>query len=132
MNLSHIADMIVAAGQGVIGKTLFIHHMPETCAKGVVLRTPLDGIPVNNYLPDYYQGKFQVIIRDKTHASGQPRADALFDLLEMYNRDFLDKKGKLVMRIVQSYPCTKPIVYPRSPDNLIEWSITFDVTYLEL
>lgn len=132
MNLDSIAQVITEAGLGAPGKTLFMHHMPETCAKGVLLRLPMEGIPTNQYIPGYYNGSFQAIVRDKNHASGQDLADRLSKLLTFYERNFADKKGRVYQRILQCYPCQKPIVYPRLPDNLIEWSIKFDVDYLEL
>lgn len=132
MILEALATVLVENKIGVLGKTLFIHHMPETCKQGVVLRLPLSGIETDNYKPGFYKGSYQVIVRDKAHETGQALADKIFKVLEFYNRDFADKKGNPTVRVVQSYNCVKPVVYPRLPDNLLEWSTMFDIHYLEL
>lgn len=132
MNLDPIAEIIAAANQGVVGKSLFLFNMPETCAKGVVLRLPVDGISVSQYLPGYYKTYFQAIVRDKSFASGQGRAEALSSLLTFYDRTFTDSANKPYLQIKICYPCVKPIVFPRMTDNLLEWSIKFDVVYVEL
>lgn len=132
MILEAIATVLVENKLGVMGKTLFLHHMPETCKQGVVLRIPLSGIQTDSYKPGFYKSGYQAIVRDKAHESGQALADKVMEKLEFYNRDFADKKGKPTIRILQSYACILPVVYPKLPDNMLEWSTMFDIQYLEL
>lgn len=128
MILEAVATVITDAKLGVLGKTLFLHHMPETCVQGIVLREPLDGIPTDNYKPGFHNGWYQVIVRDRSHPSGRDLADKLFTLLEFYDRTFTAQGVK----IIQSYSRNLPIVYPRTPDNLLEWSIRFDTQFVRL
>jgi hypothetical protein len=132
ITLEYFAKLIADAGYGVLGQNLFIHHMPETIPGGIVLRGPLQGVPLNHYIPGYYKGSFQLIVRSSDHASGQALSDQVSALLYFENRDVLDDQGALIMRINHVFPRVKPIVYPRLPNNSIEWSITFDVNWIEL
>ncbi len=132
MNLDAICQIIEDAGLGTLGESLFQHHMPETATQGLVLRLPLEGVPINHYIPGFRRGSFQVIVRDDRFAEGQAVAERVFDLLTLHRRDFQDAQGKLYFRILQCLPRTEPIVYPRMGSNLTEWSINFDVAYLNL
>ena len=132
MILEAIATVIVEQGLGVLGSTLFLHHMPETCQQGVLLRLSLEGVETDNYKPGFYKTWYQVIVRDTTYASGEAKAQALFSGLEFYNRSFTDTLGRPTIKILQSYNRNLPVPFPRSPDNLLEWSIRFDLQFVQL
>ncbi len=132
MNLDAISQILQEAGLGAPGDYLFQHHMPDTASHGIVLRMPLEGVPINHYIPGFRRGSFQAIVRDDHFTEGQSVAERVFDALTIYERDFKDAQGKLYFRILQCLPRTEPIVYPRMGSNLTEWSINFDVAYLNL
>jgi hypothetical protein len=126
MNLDVIMKIISDAGLGVEGSTLFQHRMPAEKKTGILLRNPLDGIPINPELPDYVRGKLQVIVRNSDQGKGDQLSNKIMKLLTIYNKDYSDADGHLLVSIKQMYPSTLPVVYPRSDGNGIEWSINFD------
>ena len=130
MNLEIIANLIIEAGLGVEGVSLFIDHMPETCEVGVMIRNPLQGNPINHYIPGYEKWQFQIIVRDRKHVDGQRRSDALGALLYFSNRDFMQDNG-VNLHVNFCRPRTRPVTYPRLPNNLIEWSTMFEVNSAE-
>jgi hypothetical protein len=133
MKLEALAELIVADGLGVIGQTLFVYQMPASCKSGIVLRLPPTGNSLNHYIPGYISGKFQVIIRDTSYEAGNEKSNRLSKLFTFFEpKDFLDEQNRLYMRINQCFPCNTPIIYPRLENNLVEWSITFDVNFIEL
>jgi hypothetical protein len=122
--------MIVNAGLGVLGTSLFIDHMPETCEVGVMIRNPLQGNPINHYIPGYEKWQFQIIVRDRTHVGGETRSNAISKLLYFGNMNFTQADGSNLL-INFCRPRTKPVTYPRLPNNLIEWSTMFEVNSAE-
>ena len=128
MNLDAITARMVALGLGEPGKTIFQNSMPADCMAGIMLRTPLTGIPIDHELPNYYRGSLQMIVRSHQHASGEALAKQLLEGFKLYNTELLDQDGRGV-RIKFMLPQTLPIVYRRSDGNGIEWSINFDVVY---
>ena len=131
MNLDVICDILVEADLGVLGETLFQDHMPDDVTEGIMFRLPIDGIPIDSYLPEYFRaGKLQVIARSPSHDAGKALANGVMNALTIMQRtSFFDADDALVMRINNMRPCTLPIVYPRTPGNLTEWSINFDANY---
>lgn len=134
MNYELIAARLAAAGLGIVGETIFIHHMPADVAEGILLRGPLTGIPYDPYLPGLYKTQFQVVIRAQAHAVGNAKAKAVVDALSSKSGyDLIDPAtSALSMRIHNLLPETLPIVFPRLEGNGIEWSIHFDIRYVQM
>lgn len=124
MKLDILAALLQTAGLGTIGTDIFMHRMEATCARGILLRNPIDGILVDNNLPGYHKTAIQAIIREDTQAVGDTRAKLVMAVLTMGRRDF---DG---MQIKQMYPTKLPIVYPRSVGRGIEWSINLHADYV--
>lgn len=130
MKLDLIAQLLADAGLGTIGVDIFAHSMPADCEKGIMLRNPLDGVPVNAYLPGYYRTKLQAIVRAPTFAEGDELSKRAGALLKMFNRRFTDQAGNLVLKVNHIYPEKLPINYPRSPGQGIEFSLNFHACYV--
>ena len=134
MNYELIAARLADAGLGVVGETIFIHHMPADVAEGILLRGPLTGIPFDHYLPGLHKTQFQIVVRSAAHATGDAKARGViaalstktgFDLVDLVT-------GAPAMLVHNLLPETLPIVFPRLEGNGIEWSIHFDIRYVQM
>lgn len=126
-----LEGILEAAGVGVPGENLFSHQIPATMKEGIMIKLPLDGTPVNNYLPGFFKSTFQVIVRATTNAEGELKCREVIDaLVSQQGRDFYDAPGKLAMRIELLVLDRLPIRYPRQDSNAIEWSVNFNVVFL--
>lgn len=129
MKLELLAGHIETLGLGTIGKDLFVHHMNGDVRQGILLRVPLSGVPIDHELPDYFRAEVQVIVRAQNQAAGSTLAARLLRELSLYKVTLTD--GVTTLTINQMLPKTKPIVYPRSESNGMEWSINFACSYVE-
>lgn len=128
-----VGSGIQAGGQPLTpGSNLFLDRIPDNCAEGVLIRLPLAGIQINHYLPGYYKGSYlQIIVRSPYNASGMVIANAVSNLLTIYNTTYTDPNtNAFLMQVNHIFPKHLPIVFPRSPGNLIEFSINFDTNYV--
>jgi len=132
MNLDCIAEVLIEANLATaLGTDIFEHHIPETCSQGILLKMPMDGIPVNHYIPGFFKGRFQAILRSKDHAYGDANSLLINKALTFYQRVFTDStSGATLMRVLQCFPSTLPIVYPRSAGNEYEWACNFVIHYI--
>jgi hypothetical protein len=130
MNLNHIADAIDALDLGV---TTYIDAMPADESTAILVRAPLQGIPVDHNLPGYYKTSIQVIVRAQKHDRGDALAKAVTDALTTHQRKvYPADPARYLPTITLNHmlPETLPIKYPRSDGNGIEWSINFTVAYV--
>jgi hypothetical protein len=128
MNVMSIVSKIENLGLGVQGETLFVYQMPATCAKGILLKLPLIGTPIDHELPNYYRGTMQIIVRSPVQSEGDALAKSIMTALTLHGVTLLDGAGK-GMSIKRMLPATLPIVYRRSDGNGIEWSLNFELVY---
>ena len=71
-----------------------------------------------------------MIVRSASYEAGKTLADQVRKAMTITRRtNYADDQGRLLMRIISMSPTTLPIVYPRTPGNLTEWSINFDASY---
>jgi hypothetical protein len=131
MKLELLTEDLETKGLGTRGVDIFAHEMTADCIKGILLRNPLTGTPVDANLPGYYRSKLQAIVRCPTEVEGDALADRLGKALKMFNRSFLALDGTLLMKINHLYPAQLPIRYPRSPGQGIEWSLNFVTSYVQ-
>jgi hypothetical protein len=132
MKLEILAQVLQDADAGTIGTDLFVHAMPAKVTKGVLLRNPLAGTSVNNYLPGYYRSRLQAIVRAPGHEQGDELAKIVGDALKMeQTRRFFNDDGSLAMQINYILPEQLPIVYPWTPANVLEWSLNFITSYVQ-
>lgn len=125
MNLFPIAEKLEADGVGVMADTIFINMIPAECTQGVLLRNPLQGTAINYELPGYYKTKFHVIVRAATYPAGEALIQQVFDSLT------LDEVQVGSMFFHYMRPATKPVVFPLSKGNLLEFAADFDVVFVE-
>lgn len=132
MNLDCISQLLINAGFATaLGVDIFQHHIPETAPDGsLLLKMPMDGVPINHYVYGLYKGRFQVIMRSKNHAFGDARAPLINTSLTLQKVGFVDHNGNTLMRMLNCYATTLPVVYPRSAGNEFEWSCNFLSHYL--
>lgn len=130
MNLDIIAKIINDSDLAAENTDLFLHHMPDDVEQGVLVRNPLQGNPINHYIPGYMKGSLQVVCRALTYEKGTALSTGILNLLNIEGSpEYTDDDGN-TMTINFLRPRTLPIVYPRLPGNTIEWSIIFDACYL--
>lgn len=121
-----LGKLLSDANIAVEGKSLFIHRMPADCDVGVLIRLPLEGVPVDEYLPGFYKTKFQVIVRESDQKAGDSKSDDIIATLRSLKKRELTENGVLAMTVNQIYLLSLPIVFPRSEDSQsLEWSINF-------
>jgi hypothetical protein len=129
MRYDLIASLLQTEGFGVPGTDIFIHRMDAETDAGILIRGPLDGIPVDNNLPDYYRGSLQIIVRNPDQQTGDALALRLQSSITMGRRLFTNPDGSLAMDVKQIYLAKLPIVYLRSVGRSIEWSLNFKTFY---
>lgn len=115
--------------QGV-SDPIYLFAMPDGIQQGVLLKLPLNGVPVDHELPGYYRGDLQIICRATNHAAGSALAAQVMAAATI--RQTLDLVGDdQTLRINFCRPHSLPIRYPRSDDAvIIEWSINFDCCFV--
>lgn len=125
MNLMPLAEKLESDGLGVMAETIFINMIPVEAPQGILLRNNLRGTEIDYELPGYYKTDFQVIVR----APNYPAGDAL--IAEVCNALTLVEQqlGPLYLKFMR--PKTKPVVFPLSAGNLLEFSVEFSVAYTE-
>lgn len=114
----------------VPGESLFRNYMPPEVTIGAMVRVPLDGIPVDHYMPNYYRGKMQVITRHINPVDGDFMANSISKLLRVeYPESYIAsvERGAAIISIF--LPLTLPIRFPSLAGNGFEWSQTFTCTF---
>lgn len=130
MRIDLIADYLEAQDLGLPGVNIFEEEMPASTKVGILLKLPLQGIPVDHELPGYFRGQLQAIVRAQKVDTGDRLAHAVSTALTLVNQPFAGEDGAEAMFVNYLRPRTLPIVYPRSDGNGKEWSINMDASYL--
>lgn len=125
MNLLPLAEKLEADGVGVMANTIFINMIPVEAPTGVLLRNPLQGTLIDYELPGFYKTTFKVICRAPNYAEGEALIQAVFDSLTVIEAQV----GPMYVKHMR--PRTKPVVFPLSKGNLLEFSADFDVCFCE-
>lgn len=125
MNLLPLAQKMETDGLGVLGETIFINMIPAECHRGILLRNPLRGTAINYELPGYYKAKFQLIARAQDYTQGDTLINAAFVSLTLSNVTL----GPMALQFMR--PITKPVVFPLSKGNLLEFAADFETVFTE-
>lgn len=125
MNLMPIAEKLEVDGVGVMAETIFINMIPAEAPTGVLLRNPLQGTQIDYELPDFYKTEFKVIARATTYPEGEALIQAVFDSLTVVETQV----GSMYVKYMR--PKTKPVVFPLSKGNLLEFSADFAICFTE-
>ncbi|MFT4064275.1 minor capsid protein [Paraburkholderia sp.] len=126
MNLTPFAQRLEDAGVGIQGQSIFIDSMPAGVTTAVMLRNPLGGVPINNYLPGYFHARFQVIARAPSYDAGQALILQAMAALRVPAETDL-----ATMKINYCRPLALPVPYPLSSANLIEWTTNFELCFVD-
>lgn len=132
MNYELLAKIIVDAGLGTPGVSLFVHEMPFECTQGLLLRNPLTGHAIDHYLPGYFADQdIQAIVRSPRHQDGQNLANQVLNALTITEREIREENGNLGMFIQLMLPKALPIRYQRLDGGReLEWSLNFCGNYV--
>lgn len=125
MNLLPIAEKLEVDGVGVMAETIFINMIPAEAPTGVLLRNPLQGTQIDYELPGFYKTEFKVIARATTYPDGDALIQAVFNSLTLANTQV----GSMFVKYLR--PKTKPVVFPLSKGNLLEFSADFSICFTE-
>lgn len=113
------------------GVNVFRNFMPADCVIGVMTRWPLTGLAIDPYIPNYYKGRIQVVLRHKSPVEGAVMAARVQDLLTLRTAREHHlanaERGEVHLDIFQ--PETLPITFPRLDGNGFEWSQHFSCAF---
>lgn len=113
------------------GVDLFRNYMPADKSVGVMSRVPLQGIPIDPYIPNYYKGEIQIIVRHKSPTEGAQMTRLIQNTLtvgggcERYPAT--QERGEVTLDLF--IPLTLPISFPRLDGNGLEWSQYFKCVF---
>lgn len=125
MNLFPLAQKMEVDGLGILGETIFINMIPAECKQGILLRNPLRGTKIDYELPGYYKAKFQLIVRSQSYDQGDELINAAFTSLTLSDVVV----GTMAVQFMR--PLTKPVVFPLSKGNLLEFAADFETVFTE-
>lgn len=113
------------------GVSLFRNYMPADISVGVMTRVPLQGLPIDPYIPDYYKGEIQVIVRHNDRTAGDAMALRVQRLLALTggNESYPATAERGAVHLDLFQPLTLPIAFPRLSGNGFEWSQHFKCVF---
>lgn len=123
--LQAISDMIVDAGLGVVGVNLFLYHSPAKVQECIILYPSNDPPMIDPELPKYFKAKFQTIVRSNEHDTGFALCKNLEETLTQFNVEL----PTMSIRFIR--PLYQPRVYRRSDSGALEFSITYEVRFVD-
>ena len=127
MKLESIAERLEGLSLGILRtQSIFIHSMPAENTLGVILREDYVGTAINNEMPGYVKGAFQLIVRAGNYV------DALA-LSKNINTRLRQEGGVLpgISKLNYIRPTMEPYIFPRSPAGLWEASVKWECCYVE-
>lgn len=124
-----LTNKLVAAGLGVPGRSIFHNAMGAEVNVGVMLRTPLQGVPVDENIEGRHKADIQVIVRHTDPVEGNALANQVTRALLIEASEVHVIDGKRI-QISLFYPKTLPIQFPRLDGNGLEFSINFKAVFV--
>lgn len=125
MNLVPLIERLESAGVGTPAQTLFVNMLPADVNKGLLLRSPLAGTPINHEIPGYFKAKFQLIARARHDEEGMDLINQATQALTLYETQL----GPMYVKYMR--PSTLPAVFPLSKGNLLEFNVYFEICYCQ-
>lgn len=121
-----IGTIIEGAGLGTIGTDIFLYHVDADAVNPCVIVYPANDPPaLDPERPFYLKGKFQTIVRANTYQEGITLSRQLSDALNIHNVETTQ------MTIKECRPLYQVRVYRRADSGLIEFSVTYLITYVQ-
>lgn len=134
MRLEQLAYRLELAGLARRGEDLYIHYMPPSVSRAVVILPSLAGDPINWELGPNWRNAhaFQVVVRDPKIPDGLNRATEINNALTILQTTTLPAMPDLnipsaLVRYIR--PRHDIIAFPRSPANYFEFSTNFDAAF---
>jgi hypothetical protein len=124
MILETVAQILADNDCGQLRKSIFVEFMP-TKHKGILLIGSTAGGQIDEELPGYYRGSFQLIVREKDHVKGKELALKAIKALSIQNQQV----GEVKLNYVRARHL--PVFYKRSEGGSLEWSVNFDTNYVD-
>lgn len=126
MNLEQLAKRLQDNKCGLLRKTIFVAEMPPSCDEGVLLLDNYYGTQINQYLPDYFDTVFRVVVRSTDYNAGLALAKRVTQTLRT-------ESGYVAgtMTVNQCLPQTLPRSYRRSVGGYWEFEVDMDVVFVE-
>jgi hypothetical protein len=122
--IEEISNIISEAGLATLGTDMFLYSVDATATNCIILYPSNDPPIIDPDLPNYFRGKFQVIVRNYTHEGGLDISNAVSKALTLFNTDL----DTIFIKYVR--PMYQARVYRRSDSGLIEFSVTYDIRYI--
>lgn len=117
------------AGLGVAGTDIFIGSMPADTTVGVMVKPPLVGIRIDQYIPGYYTPLVQIIVRHDDPVAGERYANEVAAALKMQNEYFDETSERGAVSIKMFYPRDLPIRFPNLEGKGFEFSLNFITSF---
>lgn len=125
MNLLPLAEKLEADGLGILAETIFINMIPVEAPIGILLRNDLRGTEIDYELPGYFKTNFQTIVRAPDYVTGHALIEQVSAALMLSEQQV----GSMYFKFLR--PRTKPVVFPLSAGNLLEFSVNFSACFTE-
>lgn len=120
-----IGTLLENAGVGTVGEDIFLYHAPAEEGNCVIIYPSNDPPAIDPERPFYMKGKFQVIVRNHTYQDGIALSKTISQALNGYNID------TPLMTIREIRPLYQVRVYRRSLSGEIEFSVTYQIIYVQ-
>jgi len=126
MNVLPLAQRLEDLGVGKQGKSIFVYMMPSEAVSAVMVRNQLAGTRINHELPGYYKTRLQVIARGANYKAAETLMASAVAALTL-------EPGAVLGDMTFNYcrPQTLPMPFPLSAGNLIEFSVYFEVCFVQ-
>lgn len=125
-----LGKKLTDAGLVVAGESLFYNDMPGEVAVGVMLRSPLQGIPIDPFIVGWHKADLQVITRHTDPVEGEKLANNVTKVLLVEGPEYHEAtvdRGPVHINVF--WPKTYPIRFPRLEGNGLEWSQHFRAAF---
>ena len=122
MNIVPFAENLQAL---LPGEGVFVHHMPETAMRGILLLHNLNGSKLFPDMPGYKKAKFQAIVRERDFQSGYDLSEQIMDALKV------SRKAIGPIYVHYTTPLHDPVSFPVSKGDYIEFSVNYMTVYTE-
>jgi len=125
--MEQIVGVLVTAGLGTAGSSLFAYDLPPTTNQALVALTQMADTMLDSQLAGFWIGSFQLIGRDPALQGLRTRLVAATTALTWQKPRQLPASGDMpAVTLSHCRPRHHPIFFPRSPGGYLEASITFD------
>lgn len=125
MDLFLITQYLQQKGHGVEGQNLFAYFMPDAIMEGVLITAQMP-IARHQYVNQLYRGQFQAIARGSEYEAIRHRLALVAETLNVQGLQLGDVRFHFIS------PIQAPLVYPRADSRLLEASVNFNFSLIQL